>query len=207
MNCKKIYIAIFALLSLMIPFQANAETAQDVLAKAAQKVKGAKGIEVSYSASSAGRSVSGLLKSAGSKFYVKTGGMETWYNGKVLYTYNPSTKETTVITPSAAELSEINPLLFLNSYNSYFTPSFSKNGRNGKYVVDLKSKSRKAPAKKVTVIINSKTLYPESFSITALDGSVTNLSVTKINYAASLNASTFEYPKSRFPNVSIVDLR
>lgn len=206
-NHKYIKLLFIAFISLFISLEVNAQTADAILAKASAKVKSAKGLDISYSAASNGRAVSGVLKSSGSKFYVKTGGMETWYNGKALYTYNPSTKETTVVTPTVAELSEINPLLFLNSYSTYFTPSFSGNKQNGKYIIDLNSKSRKAPAKKITVFLNSKTLYPEKFIITSLDGSRTNMSITKTNYAASIAASAFEYPKSKYPNVSVVDLR
>ncbi|MBD5184186.1 MAG: hypothetical protein HDS97_04750 [Bacteroidales bacterium] len=184
-----------------------ASTPQDILSKAAGKVRGAKGVDASYSLSSKGQSLQGVLKSVGSKFYVKAGGMETWYNGKELYTYNPSSKETTVMLPSASELAEVNPLLYLNQYNQYFTPVFSKNNQAGKYIIDLNSKSRKAPAKKITVFLNAKTLAPEKFIITSQDGSVATLTITKLNFAASIGSSTFNYPKSRFPNVNIVDLR
>ncbi|MDE5791120.1 MAG: outer-membrane lipoprotein carrier protein LolA [Muribaculaceae bacterium] len=207
MKLKTISSAVIILLSLIFSFQARGETAQEVLNKAANKVKAAKGVEVNYSATTNGHSISGVLKHAGAKFYVKAGGMETWYNGKALYTHNPSTKETTVVTPSAGELAEVNPLVYLKSYSTYFTPSFSKNKQTGKYVIDLKSKSRKAPAKKITVVINSKTLNPEKFTITSLDGSVTNVSLSKVNYSNSFASSVFDYPKSRFPNVNIVDLR
>ncbi|MDE6408797.1 MAG: hypothetical protein K2K81_00925 [Muribaculaceae bacterium] len=192
---------------MFLSFQAKGETAGDILAKSASKVKGSKGVEVNYNISGGGRSISGVLKSSGSKFYVKAGGMESWYNGKSLYTYNPSTKETTVVNPTPAELAEVNPLIYMSSYSKFFSPAFSKNKPAGKYVIDLNSKSRKAPAKKITVFINSKTLHPEKFIITATDGSVTNVSITKGNYACSFASSVFEYPKARFSNVNLVDLR
>ncbi|MDE5807958.1 MAG: hypothetical protein K2H76_07550, partial [Muribaculaceae bacterium] len=205
------------LLSLLLAFaglifgsEVRGETAAQVLAKAAGKAKSAKGIEASYSMRSAGRSITGSLKSAGSKFYVKAGSMESWYNGKELYSYNPSTKETTVVNPTPSEIAEINPLLYLSSYNQYFEPVYSKNKQSGKFIIDLKIKSKKTPVKpvkKITVFLNSKTYQPEKFLITSLDGNVVTLTISKISYAANFGSSVFEYPNSRFPKATIVDLR
>lgn len=204
----KILIALLLIFSgCLNSMQSHAQTAQSVLAKAAGKVKAAKGIEVNYTVSGQGNTFGGVLKASGSKFYVKAGGMESWYNGKSLYSYNPGSKETTVVSPTPGELAEINPLLYLDSYSALFEPVFSQNKPAGKYVIDLKAKSRKAPVKKVTIFLNSSSYHPEKFVITALDGGVVTLTVGKSNYAASLAASVFEYPKSRFANVQIVDLR
>lgn len=202
-----INILFFVIASFIASLPVHGQTAESVLQKASVKVKSVKTVDASFSATSSGRSMSGTLKSSGSKFYVKTGGMETWYNGKTLYTYNPSSKETTIVTPTMSELSEVNPLLFLNSYSSYFNPTFSKNKQNGKYIIDLNSKSRKSPAKKITVFLNAGTLYPEKFIITSNDGNQTNLTITKIRYGGSSNSSEFEYPKSKYPKATIVDLR
>lgn len=187
--------------------ESQAQTAQGALSKAAAQVKGAKGIEVTYTISGQGHNISGVLKAAGSKFYVKAGGMESWYNGKSLFSYNPNSKETTVVSPTPSELAEINPLLYLNSYASLFEPVFSQNKQVGKYIIDLKPKSRKAPVKKVTVFLNSRSYQPEKFVITSLDGSVATVTIGKSNYKVSIPSSVFEYPKGRFPNVQIVDLR
>lgn len=205
---NKIFMLLCLILSGFIcSVESRAQTAQGVLSKAAGEVKGAKGIEVNYTISGQGKSLSGQLKAAGSKFYVKAGGMESWYNGKNLYTYNPNSKETTVVSPTPSELAEINPLLYLNSYASLFEAAFSQNKQTGKYIVDLKAKSRKAPVKKVTIFLNAKSYQPEKFVITSLDGSVATVTIVKSNYGAALSSSVFEYPKGRLPNAQIVDLR
>ena len=207
MNIRLKVIAIISFLALSMPFIAKGQTAGEILAKASSAVQKSKGVNVSYSFASGGKSLSGNLKTAGTKFYVKAAGMESWYNGKALYTYNPSTKETTVVTPTAAELAEVNPLLYMGSYNKYFDAVFSQNKQAGKYIIDLKSKSRKAPAKKITVFLSSKTYYPEKFIITSTSGDVTTLNIKEMSVGANNSASIFEYPTSKMSNVKLVDLR
>ena len=204
---KKIVFIIFAIIGICLPFSVSAENADNILAKASSKAENAKGITAIFSASGPGKSMSGELKASGRKFYVKTGGMQAWYNGKLLYSYNPSTRETTVVEPTSSELSEINPLMYLKSYSSYFTSSFSKNKQSGKYIIDLKAKSRKSPAKKITVTLNASTLHPEKFEITSADGNVVSLTIKSLSYNAPHNPSAFEYPKKTLSDVKVIDLR
>lgn len=203
----KINIFFLFLSLLTFSFQAKGETASEILTKASNTIKGAKGVNVTYKLTSGGNSLSGSLKSSGSKFYVKAGGMESWYNGKSLYTYNPSTKEATVVSPTASDLAEVNPLLYMGWYNKYFDAVFSQNKQSGKYIIDLKSKSRKAPAKKITVFLNSKTSYPEKFIITSPSGDVTTVKIDELNVGKSLSSSLFEYPAKRMYNIKLIDLR
>ncbi|MDE7414581.1 MAG: hypothetical protein K2N05_12450 [Muribaculaceae bacterium] len=184
----------------------KAVTATDVLNKAASKIKSAKGLEVAFNISGGGNNLSGELMAAGGKFHIKAGGNETWYNGSDMYTYSGTSKETTVVKPSQSELSEVNPLVFINSYGAYFSPVFSNNKQNGKYIVDLKPKSRKAPVKKVTIFMNSQTFTPEKFIVTSHDGRVSTITVKKFSIA-SIPSSTFDYPKQRFSKIPLVDLR
>lgn len=203
---KRIILFLLFIFSLSI-VESRAENANSVLDKAAALVKKAKGVKAVFSISGAGGKMQGELLSSGTRFYVRAGGMQTWYNGKDMYTYNPSSKETTVVHPSTSELAETNPLMYLNVYKSYFTPTLSKKSGNGKYVVELKPISRKTPVKKVTVVINSKTFQPNEFVITSTDGQVTTTTISSVNYGADLSSSAFEYPRKKFPNTKLIDLR
>ena len=207
MTLKLKITAFLIFLCLGFSFSAKGETAGEILTKASSVFQRAKGVNVSYTVTSGGKSLSGLLKSSGSKFYVKAGSLESWYNGKDLYSYNPSVKETTVVKPSASELAEVNPILYMGSYSKFFDAGYSQNKQAGKYIIDLKSKSRKAPAKKITVFLNSKNLYPEKFIITTTSGEVTVLNIKEISVGSVNAASIFEYPTKKMSNVKLVDLR
>ncbi|MDE6536914.1 MAG: outer-membrane lipoprotein carrier protein LolA [Muribaculaceae bacterium] len=203
----KISIIIILLFTFLGRGEIQAQTAQSVLSQAAVKAQKAKGIVATFSATGSGRSMSGEIKAVGHKFHVKTGGRVAWYNGKNLWSYNPSTKECTVETPSTSTLSEINPLLYLSSYPTFFSSAFSSSKIAGKYVVDLNAKSRKAPAKKITVYLDKSTLMPSQFVVTSRDGGVVTLKINAISYNSSIPSSTFEFQKSNFKDVRVVDLR
>lgn len=197
----------FLLLVLGIGFHANAETADEILSKASSKIKNSKGVNVSYTISSNGKSFPGVLKSSGKKFYVNAAGMETWYNGSTMYTYNPSSKETTLVNPTAADLSETNPLLYLDSYSKYFNSRFSKNKKAGLYIIDLIAKTKRANIKKLTVFLDKNSLLPKKFIITTPAGDISTITINKLTLGAAVSSSAFDYPKSRLSDVNIIDLR
>lgn len=188
-------------------FGAEAETADAFLDRAAAKARAAKGIDCNFTLSTGGKSVKGSLKTAGGKFTVSTPVGVSWYNGKTLATYNPSTRETTMVYPSAEELEETNPMAYLTSYKKNYTAAYSKASVKGKKVIVLQAKKRHAAIRSVTLTINSATLAPEKFVIKSSDNSATTVTVTSINYASSFQASTFEYPRKSYPSAEIIDLR
>lgn len=191
----------------LIPFTTHgAVTAEQVVQKAAAVVSNAKGITASFTMTFDGRPVKGTINSSGQKFSVKLPQVSTWYNGKALYTYNPRTRETTVVTPTAQELLESNPLLYVKgSAGSYFY-SFSPVKRNGKFVVDVVPRSKKSGVKKMTFTINSSTYKIERIAVNTGNGNTT-VDITSLKTDAVLSASEFEYPAASYPKVEIVDLR
>lgn len=186
---------------------AFAVTAPAVLSKASQKALAAKGIDCSFSLSISGKSVNGTLKASGKLFMISTPVGTSWYNGSVMATYNPKINETTLVKPTAEELMETNPLLYLNGYSSKFTASFAKTMPKGKHVINLTPKAKRSAVKSVTVTLNAATSVPEKFVVTSSDNTVTTIVIKKLNYAASIPVSTFEYPKTKYPKAEIIDLR
>lgn len=200
-----------ALIAVMTLFSSSlkangAITAEQVAQKAAAVVSGAKGINATFSMRINGKTVKGALKSSGQKFSVILPQVSTWYNGKSLYTYNPRTLETTVIIPTAQELLESNPLLYVKGGAGGYIYSFSPVKRNGKYVIDLVPRSRKTGIKKLTFTINQSNFHTERIAVTTSAGSTT-VDVTSFKVVNALPAAEFEYPKSKYPKAEIVDLR
>lgn len=182
-------------------------TATEVARKAAAAVGGSKSFTVSFKLTAEGHSVDGTLKTSGKKFSVTTAGECSWYNGKDLYTYNPRTKETTVVTPSAAELAEVNPLLYVNGSSNAYTASFSKKRAAGKYIVELTPKSRKSTVRKIVVTVSSSTFLPEKITVNTASGQTAEVAVISLKRNAVHAASEFEYPRSRYRGAEIIDLR
>lgn len=208
MRRKRFIALIIAALSLFtFGFEATAAiTAEQVAQKAAAVISGAKGINATFSMRMNGKNVKGSLKSSGQKFVVLLPQVSTWYNGKTLYTYNPRTMETTVITPTAQELLESNPLLYVKGGAGGYSYSFSPVKRNGKYVIDLVPRSKKSGVRKLTFTINATNFQTERIAVTTASGSTT-VDVTSFRAVSALPASEFEYPRSKYPKAEIVDLR
>lgn len=198
---------IFSIIYLFAVVSINASTASDVVAKAATLAKTAKGINAQFSIKSGNSNITGVMKGSGSKFALTTPSFSTWYNGKNMWTYNSVSKETTLVLPTKAELAESNPFVYLNSYTSDYTASFSAKKRSGCHVVNLTPKSKKNPIKLIEIAINSKTYKPENFLIIPKSGSPTTINIISLNYNISLKSSEFEYPKNKYPKVQIIDLR
>lgn len=198
---------LFIFLPMTICLGLSAQTASGIMDKAAAAARAAKGITGSFTVSSSGGSFNGTLKASGNKFVFTTPSVSTWYNGKYMWTYNASSHETTLVSPTQGEIQESNPLNYLKSYNSQFIPSFSKTKVTGKYVIVLSPKSKRNAVKNVVVTLNSKSLRPEKFVVAQPSGVSTTISVKSLNYTGVVKVSEFEYPKSRYKGVQIVDLR
>lgn len=204
-------IKILAILSVVITFLASIDakaslTAEEVIKKAASVINDSKSITVDFSLSSNGQSTKGVVKSMGKKFAMTLPEVSTWYNGKDLYTYNPRIKETTVVVPTAQELLESNPLLYVKGGAGGYIYSFSTEKQNGKYIVDLKPRSKKSTFEKLTITIDSKTFKTEKI-VVKMSNNQTVINVTSFRIGEKLPDSDFEYPKAKYPKVEIVDLR
>lgn len=199
------YLTVFFLL--FGAFDMSAATATEIMNKAAATAKNAKGISGTFSVTTSGKSFTGSLKASGSKFSFLTPAASSWYNGKNMWTYNASSKETTLVTPTASEIAESNPLEYIRTYSANYSAAFSNKKIAGKYVITLLPKSKRNTIKSVEITLNGKTLKPERFIVTPKSGAATTVNVKSLDYASSIKASEFEYPKNKYPKVQIIDLR
>lgn len=182
-------------------------TATEVMNKAASYAKAAKGIVGVFGVTTSGGSFTGSLKASGNKFVFATPVSTSWYNGKHMWSYNTSSKETTVVTPTANEISESNPLEYLRTYSANYSVTFSKNRVAGKYVVTLIPKSKKNQVRSVEITLNSKSFKPKKFVVIPRAGTAATVRIKSLDYSKSISASEFEYPKAKYPRVQIIDLR
>lgn len=202
-GCKSIILS-FLLTLLAFP-AAAALTAEQVAQKAAALISDPKGVSATFTLAGNGRSTNGTVKTSGSKFAVLMPQVSSWYNGKALYTYNPRINETTVLTPTATELMESNPLLYVKGGTGY-RYSFSPVKRTGKYVIDVVPVKKGSGIKKLTITVNSSSFAPEKITVDTGSGTSV-ITVTSFKGGVSVPASEFEYPKTRYPKAEIVDLR
>ncbi len=184
----------------------GAVTAKQVLQQASSKLMKSPSISATFTYSGAGHNGSGSLTTSGKKFKVTTPGFSAWFDGTNLWTYSVSSKETTLVNPSASELAETNPLHYLSSAAGG-NCTFSKGDSKAKRIITVTPKSRKDGYKSATVELNGKTLLPSKITVKLTDGSVVNLNISRITVGKALPASNFTYPKNKYPKIKIIDLR
>lgn len=209
MEIKRTYLfpLMLLLVAIFLPKRAmGALTPEQVVQKAASVITDTKGLSVSFTLSASGHSTKGTIKSSGKKFAVILPEVSSWYNGKDLYTYNPRTAETTIVAPTAQELLEANPLLYVNGGAGNYTYAFAGEKAAGKYIVILTPRSRKSGIRSLKVTVNAGTFHPEKIEVNA-GGGTTLVNITSVKTGVSLPASDFDYPKSAYPKAEIVDLR
>lgn len=207
-SVRNILMSILMIVCGSIPLSAvNPLTAQDVLTKTVNKINSAKGISCSFSLHVNGKKVSGTLKSSSNKFAITCSAYSSWYDGSKMWTYNPSTKETTLTVPTATEIAETNPLNYVRSHSNSFRPAFAKEKQSGKYVLTLTPIKKTQGIKNMTLYVNSSTFTPSRIKITMTNGTSTDIALSSVNYSAKLPASTFVYPAKQYPKVEIIDLR
>lgn len=190
------------------PSATSNASAEATLSKCVSKLKSAKGVSASFTIVRSGDagSASGTLKCTGKKFAIVASAAGAWYDGKTLYTWSKQSGEVTLSTPTASELRDTNPLLYLESAADY-SAAFGKSANASQKVVILTPKKRGAAAKKVTVTLNAASLIPAKLDVVTSDGHTLKVTLKNVSLNSSIPASTFVFPSKKYPGVKRVDLR
>lgn len=207
---KYSFVKLFLLILSCIGSYGNvsaAETADDVMKKAAAKINASSGLSASFKLVSGSNEVSGSLKASGKKFTVRTSSASTWFDGKSMWTFNSNSGETVLTNPTPSEVAEANPLSLVNSYSSSFTAAFSKTAKKGYKTIVLSPKSKKIGYKSVHVSISDASSLPSSVVVIPSSGTKLTLTISNVKLNVAIPASEFIYPKKDFPKVEVIDLR
>lgn len=203
---KHIVIITFALMGLLMPQQAEgAATAQSVLASASAKWS-AKSVKCSFKVAGSVRS-SGTVFMSGKRFRIDSSRSKIWYNGRDMWVYNPSIKETTLTRPTAEEVAQSNPLAIIASGNKAYTAKFASKQTAGTYTLLLTPKGHDPYGlKRASLTLDKRTLAPRRLVAAFSDGSRITLDVSTFG-AYGAKTSDFIYPAAKFKDVEVLDLR
>lgn len=182
-------------------------SAEQVLVKASNNIANSKGTDVKFTIYNSGYSGTGVIKTLGNKFNITLPDVEVWYNGKDLYTYNKRAGETTIVIPTQEELAQTNPLSYVTGASKNYNTSFSTVKKPDRYVIEMLPKNRGDEIKRVTITLRSNNYNPEKIVVEPKSGSPITAEINSFKTGISVPADTFEYPKSKYSDVEIVDLR
>ena len=188
--------------------QTQTPTAVEVVSKAAERLKAAPGLKVTFTLTAGGRSLEGTLVESDGRFAVTTAAGSTWYNGQSMWSYNPRTNETTLSTPDAEELRVANPLYYLQDAGNQkaYTIKYVKQQPAGKYAVALLPVDKKSNLKSVIAVIDRNYDIKE-IKVTTTGGQETALTVRSMDLKSRQSVGQFEYPRIKYPKVPVIDMR
>lgn len=206
MTIRRLTFIILSLLALTLPAQA-AESASDIIAKAADKFSSAPSISASYTmTSSAGGSTSGKVLFSGQKFHMTSPELLTWYDGTTQWTYLVADNEVNISEPTADELQQINPFAVISTFRRGYSAKIVRTDKSTK-VVTLTAQSGNAEIRSATIHISASTMLPAKIELSMRSGQSATITISGITIGKTLNINSFRFPKARYPKAEVVDLR
>ena len=197
---KKIVLAMTLLLATAAGY---AQTATQVLDKAAQKLTTRTGVKADFKATMPQGTVSGTIAVKGNKFMATTQHTKVWFDGKTQWTYLTRNDEVNVSNPKDSELQSLNPYNFINMYKKGYKSTMRKDGNS--YIVHLTAESKTKKVQELFITVDSKTSAPTQVKM--LQGkSWTTFDVSNLQQQ-SLPDSYFRFNAKDFPTAEVIDLR
>ena len=181
---------------------ASAQTAKQVLDKAAAVLSNKNGAQASFTSKGAYLNTSGTLAIKGKKFQITTSEGVVWFDGKTQWFYLKKNDEVNVSNPSESELAAHNPYNIISMYKNGYSSTMEKKG--GNYVVHLTAKGKKA-FQEMYITINQKTSVPSQIRMKNSKG-WTTIDIRNFKQVA-LADGMFRFNSKEFPSAEVIDLR
>ena len=200
---KRTYLLLLILfLSVSLSAQKDKQ-AREILDKTTNALQQAGGIRATF-----GGTGNGTLLLKGNQFYLNSGGIQSWFDGKTQWSYLESSEEVNVSNPTPEELQTINPYALLsiykNGYNYKYAGTKSRNGKQGFEVI--LTPENKQDITSITLFV-SQTYQPLYIKVEQNNKSANEIIVTSYQTNQPLDNATFKFDKKKFPNAEVIDLR
>lgn len=200
---KRTYLLVLILfLSVSLSAQKDKQ-AREILDKTANALQQAGGTRATF-----GGTGNGTLLLKGNQFYLNSGGIQSWFDGKTQWSYLESSEEVNVSNPTPEELQTINPYALLsiykNGYNYKYAGTKSRNGKQGFEVI--LTPENKQDITSITLFV-SQTYQPLYIKVEQNNKSANEIIVTSYQTNQPLDNATFKFDKKKFPNAEVIDLR
>ena len=196
--------SVFALTLLLVcATSAMAQTARNVLDKAAATISNKTGVSANFKMAGGLGTVSGTIAVKGRKFHATTPAATVWFDGKTQWTYVKKNDEVNVSTPTEAQLQAINPYNFINIYKQGYKTTMSQSA--SAYTVHLTATKASQKIQELFITIDKKNYQPTQVKM--LQGNKwTTFDITNLK-KATLGDALFTFSSKDFPTAEIIDLR
>lgn len=203
MKMKRLYIGLLAYCVSNGLYAQKDSQAQKILDQTALALQQAGGVRATFVGTS-----SGTLLLKGERFYLNSGGVESWFDGETQWSYLESSEEVNVSTPNPDELQSINPYALLSiykhGYNYKYVGEKERNGKQGYEVVLTPDKKQDIAS--ITLFV-SHSYQPLYIKVEQSDHSINEIQVTSYHTKQTFDEATFRFDKKKYPHAEIIDLR
>lgn len=200
---RKIYLVFFVLCFSINLFAQKDIQAREILDKTAEILRQAGGIRATFSGTS-----NGTLLLKGDKFYLNSGSIQSWFDGKTQWSYLENSEEVNISTPTPEELQTINPYALLsiyqNGYNYQYAGTKNRQGKQGYEVVLTPEKGQDILS--ITLFV-STAYHPLYIKVEQNGHQANEIIVTSYQTNQPLDDTAFRFDKKKFPNAEVIDLR
>lgn len=185
----------------------------NVLDKCASTIKSCGNIKATFTATQFSNqqqqgSSQGMICINGNKLYIDGGNNKIWYDGKTQWSYNSTTQEVNISSPSKSEVSQVNPYSFIYLYKQGYKASMSEANVRGKHCQEVRLFSdSKKNLKYVYLTIDKATSLPICIRTSNNGKDWTRISIYEIHKKQKFNTNTFRFNSKEFPNAETIDLR
>jgi len=177
--------------------------AESILNKMADTYRKAGGVSLSF-----GGTQRGKLLLRGDKFYLESGGIRTWFDGKTQWSYVEQNEEVNVSTPTPEELQSVNPYALLTSYKKSFNYRYvgekTRQGKRGQEILLTPKASQDVKSITLNVKENGSLVY---IAIQLHNGEKQEFQISSYQTGVNLPDATFRFNKQKYPEAEIIDLR
>lgn len=189
---------------LALTLTASAQTARQVLDKAAAVVSQKGGVKASFKmASTQYGNASGTISLKGRKFQLSVPQAKMWFDGKTLWTYMAKNDEVNVTNPTEAQLQALNPYNFINLYKQGFKYTMTKTSADFK--VHLTATDAKRKIRELFITVDQKSYQPKEVKMLQ-NQKWTTFTISDLK-AQKLADAVFRFNSKDFPSAEVIDLR
>jgi len=207
------------LLIALIPgflFAQNPEKAKEILDQVTAKTKTFKTIKADFSFSLENlqedikEEYNGTIAIKGEKYKANLMDVDTYFDGKTLWTHMIDAEEVNVDEPDPDDEETLNPASIFTIYETGFKYAYlgekTSNGINV-YSIDLFPINRDKPYSRIRLEINKSKMQLHSIQQLSKDGNIYNIFIKKLIPNTVMDDTMFIYDESAHPDVDVIDMR
>ncbi len=212
---KKKLIILIALIPGFI-FAQNNEKAKEILDKVTAKTKTYETIKADFSFTLENlqedieEAYHGTIAIKGDKYKAHLMDVDTYFDGKTLWTHIIDAKEVNVDEPDPEDESSLNPATIFTIYQSGFKYAYLGEKTNDGvvvYSIDLFPINRDKPFSRISLDIKKDDLQLYRIKQVGKDGNNYTIVVKKFVVNTAISDNTFAFDKAAHPDVTVIDMR